>query len=644
MLVTSSKRDSTTRKAAQSRFESIFTGTRWPDRFGQWIADWSRHKPAAPIRTLSLFSGAGGLDIGFHQAGFHAVEMVEIDDRYIPTLEANCGMFGVLGNAIPRCVDVRKYNPRNLGEIDFIIGGPPCQSFSAAGRRAGGVRGTSDERGQLFMAYVDLLKQLKPRGFLFENVYGITGANGGRDWTDIREAFAAAGYQVFHRILDAADFGVPQHRERMFIVGLNRGAFRFPRPTHGPDSPDSLPHYAAALAIDDAPTQRLDEPMGINGRYGSLLAEIPPGLNYSFFTERLGHPKPLFAWRSKFSDFLYKADPSRPVRTIKAQGGQYTGPFHWDNRRFTTDELKRLQTFPDDYRIAGGRATVIQQIGNSVPPQVARILALAILKQVFDVKLPLDLPLLNADEQLGFRTRKRELTSYYAGLARAEDAKRGQVIATVIKAHTRYVLLTEDFRFIDRSRQKDGIAIAFHPTARAWKFLVGYPESFSRTPGFVVRISARPGAKWPLPCDEVVLEGKSLDSPVFTVAWKAFEEELQRQNLKADLVQLSGYYQYDPAFCIDMRVVGRTPWMWRALSNVACGKGVRMTMPASVIAGEWGIDVAHLREFAQFLRTLGFEVRNHNTNPQIPKGQWLLPYAFPTLSHQSVQLRKDLGE
>jgi site-specific DNA-cytosine methylase len=358
-------------------FSTRFSGPAWPDRFGKWITEWSKNKLVAPIRTFSLFTGAGGLDIGFHQAGFHAAVMVEVDERFVATLGANCGLFGLFGNAAPRAVDVRKYKPSEIGTVDFIIGGPPCQSFSAAGRRAGGVQGTTDERGQLFLAYVDLLKGLKPRGFLFENVYGITGTNAGRDWGEIREAFSSAGYSVSYRVLDTADYGVPQHRERMFIVGLRDGSFRFPRPTHGPDSPNRLPYYAAGTAVDGAPQQQQEEPVTVNGRYGKLLTEIPPGLNYSFFTERMRHPRPLFAWRSKFSDFLYKADPARPVRTIKAQGGQYMGPFHWDNRPFSTSELKRLQTFPDDYQIIGGRAAVIHQIGNSVPPQVARIRAVA---------------------------------------------------------------------------------------------------------------------------------------------------------------------------------------------------------------------------------------------------------------------------
>src|SRR4030043_1109271 len=99
------------------------------------------------------------------------------------------------------------------------MGGPPCQTFSAAGRRAAGVSGTTDPRGQLFKEYVRILNQLKPKGFLFENVYAIVGAQGGSAWKEIQEAFKGAGYNLHYRVLDTADYGVPQHRERLIIVG-----------------------------------------------------------------------------------------------------------------------------------------------------------------------------------------------------------------------------------------------------------------------------------------------------------------------------------------------------------------------------------------------------------------------------------------
>ncbi len=249
------------RQPSDSPFVSRFTGPAWPDRFGDWLTTWVDKSVKHPVRTLSLFSGAGGLDIGFHQAGFHAVEMVELDDRFVATLHANCGDDGVFAEARPVCRDVCGYIPPNDEPVDFIIGGPPCQTFSAAGRRAGGVLGTTDARGLLFMAYVSLLKRLKPRGFLFENVAGITGANGGRDWLEICDAFRSAGYRVTHRVLDSADFGVPQHRERMFIVGAREREFAFPRPTHGPDSAGAVPHYSAATAVADPPRDEYDGPL-----------------------------------------------------------------------------------------------------------------------------------------------------------------------------------------------------------------------------------------------------------------------------------------------------------------------------------------------------------------------------------------------
>lgn len=133
-----------------------------------------------PIKTLSLFSGAGGLDIGFHAAGYDIVACVEIDGNYCKTLEANIGSGKTFGpDTRIFCEDVRKFNAREFAGrgIECIIGGPPCQTFSAAGRRSGGVLGTSDARGRLFKTYCEILDIIKPKMFVFENVYGLPGAN-----------------------------------------------------------------------------------------------------------------------------------------------------------------------------------------------------------------------------------------------------------------------------------------------------------------------------------------------------------------------------------------------------------------------------------------------------------------------------------
>jgi len=302
-------------KAQNSTIENISNAlglsleTQWPDHFGVAMHRWATRNIRKSIKTLSLFSGGGGLDIGFHDAGFAIQTMIEIESRFAITLEENSGVDDYFGSVKVICGDIKEYKPSNNQQIDFIIGGPPCQTFSAAGRRAAGVQGTDDDRGRLFREYVRLLRQLSPKGFLFENVYGITGAQNGDAWQEIRQAFEEVGYKIFYRILDAADYGVPQHRERLFIVGVKDAEYLFPRPTHGPDSPDHYPHFSAAEAIAGADASEIPSDFALGGRFGHLLKDIPPGLNYSFFTEKMGHPNPVFAWRSKFSDFLYKADP-----------------------------------------------------------------------------------------------------------------------------------------------------------------------------------------------------------------------------------------------------------------------------------------------------------------------------------------------
>lgn len=623
----------------------------WSDQFGLSLRKWLIKHGHSPIKTLSLFSGGGGLDIAFHDVGFDIVQMVEIEARYVQTLEKNSLPGRWLENSKSICIDIRKFFPANDLKVDFIIGGPPCQTFSAAGRRAAGVTGTADARGMLFQEYVRLLKALEPKGFLFENVYGITGANGGEAWQEVRNAFKEAGYKIHFRILDAADYGVPQHRERLFIVGLKEGKYLFPYPTHGPDSPAQEPFFSAGEAV--AGTDILDAETGIKGRYGHLLEHIPPGLNYSFYTEEMGYPNPIFSWRSKFSDFLYKADPQMPVRTIKAQGGQYTGPFSWDSRRFTLAELKRLQTIPDNYEIVGNRQVCIEQIGNSVPPQLGRMLALSILDQVMGVKLPFSMHYLPEKKELGFRQRKRQLTKIYSQKAKAAIAylrSSGKLESVPVSNYTNkghaVRFLSTDFGWTDKQAPNSiKFNINYEMSDSCWMITAGNSEVWRDENLFVIDIYPSCGYdKWALGTNVVKLCAKNLDRWVFTALWKAFEEKLTEITGKADLVQLSGYYQYDA------RVFGimsfhpelKVDLFWRVVQCVTRCIGVANQLPAEGLAELWGVEAEDVFTYLQALRSMGYEVRNHNTNPQISKEKYLIPYAFPTLTPKSVQLRKSL--
>ncbi len=617
----------------------------WPDLFGQSLRRWAIDNNLQTIRTLSLFSGGGGLDIGFHDAGFSIQTMVEFEPKFIETLNANCGPDQYFADSEALCQDIRHYHPPDNIEIDFIIGGPPCQTFSAAGRRAAGTQGTDDDRGMLFTEYVRLLEQLSPRGFLFENVYGITGSQNGEAWLAIQQAFAAAGYKIFFRILDTADFGVPQHRERLFIVGVKEGEYLFPRPTHGPDSPDKFPFYSAAKAISNLSAKSQYENQSIGGRFGHLLEDIPPGLNYSFYTEKMGHPQPVFAWRSKFSDFLYKADPTRPVRTIKAQGGQYTGPFHWDSRPFTIAELKRLQTIPDTYQILGGKQASIHQIGNSVPPQIARILAVSILQQLFGVDLPFDLPLLQPYEELGFRKRKRQLTQSYKAKAKKAISQLQVVDQKTAVSRTYTAQLSTKFKWTETNGQNTNgnlLTVQFVPDSQQWLFNIIHNKP-APSPEMRITVKPTPGTTWQLDANKVILQGPaSLTN--FTSLWKAFEYELNELKIKADLVQLCGYYQYDPRFTSHLELSTDNQTLeWQVIKKVVAGIGVGQIIAAEQLAELWHIELGNVLPMAKMLKKTGYEVRNATTNPQIPADHFLVPYAFPTLTPVSVQLHKSLS-
>lgn len=610
----------------------------WPDQFGNAVKKYLTDNNIAKIRTLSLFSGAGGLDIGFSDVGFDIIESVEIEEKFCRTLELNSGAGKRFENSKVSCIDIREYTAAHLGKIDFIIGGPPCQTFSAAGRRANGVLGTTDARGVLFKEYVRLLQELSPIGFLFENVYGIIGAQGGKAWQEILKSFSDAGYRLFYRIIDAADYGVPQHRERLIIVGLKEGTFEFPRPTHGPDSIDDEPFYNAETAVTGVSLTPEERKTGIGGRYGSLLDSIPPGLNYSFYTEEMGHPNPIFAWRSKFSDFLYKADPNVPVRTIKAQGGAYTGPFHWDNRFFAYSEYKRLQTFPDDYEISGTKQVAVKQIGNSVPPQMARMMAIAIRQQIFKTAFPFKLSLLDEGEELTFRKRKRQLTAIYQKKAKMAIEALKEEHPVLPDSHKYLCRMTENFRFEEVKKKGDG---EFEVTAD-WSdtLKISVKPKSNVTNESVIDIDIQPNEEgWNLDINRVVMKVFSDDIKGFTIAWKAFEHELIINSLKADIVQLNGYYQYVPKLKCQCRMKKNLKY-GDIVCKVVSGESVTEMVSSDGLSECWNTSTDELINVAEFLRTLGYEIRNHKTNPQIEEGYWLVPYAFPTLTPQSVQLRK----
>lgn len=342
------------------------------------------------LPAISLFSGAGGLDLGVERAGFRVRVSVEYEADACSTLRTNFPSSVVMER------DLHKVSPGEIlevaglasGEAELLVGGPPCTPFSKSGNWLEYKRTGQDPEATLLDRYLSVLDEARPRAFLLENVFGLAYANHNRPWYEKLFTVAEAlGYNVEARVLLAADYGVPQRRQRLFVLGSLDGIPQFPEATHsGPHErriyDRSMPrHVTTGEALGDlVDRDDLAEPEeAVNGRYGHLLSDIPPGDNYLFYTEKRGHTKPLFGWRKRYWSFLLKLDPDQPSPTIQAQPGPYVGPFHWLNRRLRLAEIKRLQTFPDDYELAGTRRSAQVQIGNAVPPmlaeQVARALA-----------------------------------------------------------------------------------------------------------------------------------------------------------------------------------------------------------------------------------------------------------------------------
>ena len=409
------------------------------------------------VKALSLFSGIGGFEVGMAKCGFRFLKTLEWDENCCITLNANPDFTAAEEKDI-KPLDITKVQPSDFwsGEepIDYIVGGPPCQSFSAAGRRVGGVPGTSDTRGTLFWFYCQYVKHFRPKAFVFENVRGILASKQGEDFRVICASFEEVGYKLYWRVLNAADYGVPQQRERVFLVGIRNDIkveFRFPRPTHGPDSPDKTPFVTCRQALKGT----IDEnevvpPYG--GKYGDLIPAIPPGENYRFYTEEMGNPNPLFAWRSKFSNFLYKMNPDDLCRTIIAYQGRYDGPFHWHNRKCTVDEIKRLQGFPADYSIPQKHGEGIKQVGNSVCPPVATQIGRALRYQIEGLE-EFKVPLLEPGEQLTFDKRKG---------VRARQSRNKKVKAyNDIVQPTLFDTVPSPIEYVDckKDRVRDGIKI-----------------------------------------------------------------------------------------------------------------------------------------------------------------------------------------
>lgn len=351
------------------------------------------------LKAISLFTGVGGLDFGFEAAGFDTRVAVEFNSFCADAIRRNRPEWGLIEGDIHDVSSEQIAKVGNLapGEADILIGGPPCQPFSKSSYWVNGdTKRLDDPRADTLSAYLRVLRDLRPRTFLLENVYGL--AYKGKDeglqhiLNGIAQVNREAGtnYSVDWEMLNAAHFGVPQLRERVFLVGSRDGKqFRFPKATHGSgDQQGDMfsgiePYMTAWDAIGDLPAFPNEASIAVGGRWGELLPTIPEGKNYLWHTNR-GGGEALFGWRTRYWSFLLKLAKDQPSWTIQAQPGSAIGPFHWTSRKLTSREMCRIQTFPDDLSFACGRTEVQRMLGNAVPSLLAEVLARQIRCQLLN--------------------------------------------------------------------------------------------------------------------------------------------------------------------------------------------------------------------------------------------------------------------
>lgn len=321
---------------------------------------------------IELFAGCGGLSTGFLDAGLNVAAGFELDARAVDAYNYNHAYRGSRGFIADLNVasGAELLQRAGIKRADFVIGGPPCQPFSIAGKR----QGKRDIRADLVGHFIRIVEELKPSAFMLENVPNLAAISGGEFLDEVKSELRALGYTVDHRVVLAADYGVPQNRKRLVVLGVKgKRTVHFPEATHGTTE---HPYVSAAEAIDDLPDA---------GEFGETgIFNHEPTAHSDDMIGRLSTLEPGKRERGSYHDRLH---PERPSYTLRAGSGNFSPlrPVHYKHHRvITVRESARLQGFSDDFlwpdRIP--RLQQYRQVGNAVPPPMAEAFAVCLAEQM----------------------------------------------------------------------------------------------------------------------------------------------------------------------------------------------------------------------------------------------------------------------
>ena len=355
------------------------------------------------MKVIDLFAGCGGLSIGFTKAGYDVYKAVEFDASIANTYKRNHPETEVIVD------DIKHIDHSGVfkhGDADVIIGGPPCQGFSMAGAR---IRNgfIDDPRNYLFKHYFNVVKTVKPKAFVMENVKGIMTMQGGKIFEEILKIFSdpemldGEPYKLHYRVVKAVEFGVPQKRERMIIIGSRNKDFDFDElwEQTKKDIRCDYPHYFDVVTVEDAignlgtttTDGLIDNPKPITEYQRYLAAErteltnhtrtnhsriavdrmsrVANGENFTSLEETINS-----VHSGSYGRLCWKEQaPTITTRFDTPAGGRFIHPI--ENRTLTPREAARIQSFPDDFVFYGNKTSICKQIGNAVPPKVSYFLA-----------------------------------------------------------------------------------------------------------------------------------------------------------------------------------------------------------------------------------------------------------------------------
>lgn len=352
----------------------------------------SKKKQKKKYNVLDLFCGAGGFSLGFVNAGFEVVAGIDNDKNALETYKYNFGHDKSILLDLSKTLNFEDLDKKINKSIDVIIGGPPCQGFSVAGKRL-----VDDPRNQLYKAYLDFIDRYQPKAVIIENVPSIMSLYSGRISSEIKDDLEKKGYCMSIHKMNAAEYGIPQARKRVFFVGLkNQKTFNFELLEKLPPSK----MVSSKMALDDLPLldkspggEILEYPSIAKNEFqkkmrkGSrkiynhsavihkeetirIVSLVPDGGNYKDLPKNLQNTRRVnIAWT--------RLNSKKPSFTIDAGHNHH---FHYKaNRVPTVRESARLQTFPDKFVFVGGRVTQYRQVGNAVPPMLAEIIGSSLL-------------------------------------------------------------------------------------------------------------------------------------------------------------------------------------------------------------------------------------------------------------------------